>query len=149
MDMDGRSPAALIRPAATLLFVASAAVLAMFSNEYPMHDVPPVLLWLVYAAIAVGFAGAGATAYRRLFPLALVAALLLFMVGMMDINVLVMESTYLSYVMPWTFLLSGSLSSLAVVFVVTARDAFWPVQETLRSRSSPSASSPRQERPSP
>ena len=115
--------------------LASAAVLAMFSNEYPVHDVPSVVLWLVYAAIAAGFTGAVATACRRLFPLALVAALLLFMVGMMDINVLVVGSTYLSYVVPWTFLVTGSLSSLAMVFVLVARDAFLPIRETFRSRS--------------
>ena len=142
IDMEGRSTATLLKPAATLLSVATVAVMFMFAQEYPIHNLFPWQQWLLYLAVVLGFVGVALTAYRRLFPLALVFAVAVLAAAVVDIYILTMEWQHIRDILPLTFLISGSTSSLTIVYLVTARDAFVPWRATFTSRSWPTPAGP-------
>jgi hypothetical protein len=143
MDMGGRSPSVLLRPAATLLLVASLALLLMFSQQYPTHMLTVWQQWLVYIVIAWGLVGVVLTAYRRLLPVVLLAAVALLAAALLDIYILLQDRHYFIEFPQLTFWLSGSSAMLAIVYIFAARGAFVPSLVTLTSRSSPSPSWPR------
>ncbi len=143
IDMEGRPPVVLIRPAATFLLLATVAVLFMFSPQYPTYRLDAWQQWLLYMIVALGFAGVTLTAYERLLVVPLMTSMALFVVALVDFHLLLQSWYQLGEVLPLTFWISGTLSSLTIVYLITARNAFMPWRETLTSRSSPSPVGPR------
>jgi hypothetical protein len=143
MDMEGRSPAVLVRPVATLILAGSVAVIMMFTPNYPTYNLSSWHQWFLYSVLILGLSCAALAAFRRLWGLVLLSAVLALVAAILDIDIL-LEMWYHQYdLMPWTFLIAGPSSLLAIVYIVTARDVFVPARETLTSRSSPSPSWPR------
>jgi hypothetical protein len=144
MDMEGRSPSSLLRPAATMLIVGSAVGLVMFGPNYPIHQLVPWQQWLLYVLVGFGFAGVALVVYRRLYGVALMAAAAVSVVAFMDMYILLQEWFHFHETLPWTYLIGGPTATMALVYIVIARDAFIPARDTFTSRSSPSPSWSRQ-----
>jgi hypothetical protein len=123
-----------------MLLVGSAAGLVMFGPNYPLHQLFPWQQWLLYVLVGFGFAGVVLVACRRLFGVTLMAAATVSAVAFLDMYILLQEWVHFHDTVPWTFLLAGPTATLALVYIVIARDAFIPARDTFTSRSWPSPS---------
>jgi hypothetical protein len=150
VDMRPLRPEALCKVAAGLMLVGALVVLLMFDRQYPMEDaLDRWQQWYVVASVPLGISGVVLIALKRAMPLVVITGVAVLASAFLDLYVVAKTEHLLYDQVPLTFLVSGTSALIAIVLVVTARDAFVPLRETLTFRSSPWPSWHRPRRPSP